>query len=366
MIQFFKFNPEIITESEFKIISGREAVKFFIKRAFYLFMFIYSTLFLAVALPFVKTPFIPVYFIGSMATAFFILRFTNEIIKFIKYSGGSIKISPDFIEILSGKKNFKIAKSDITYLEHNLQGNLVIREKFNSLAFPLNLLSVDDRIRLIANFQDMAEKRTNVYKKVWEMIDAVAVAMVLAVHIIQYIVQAYYIPTGSMEDTLKIGDHLFVEKITFGPQIPMMLGMDKPLHLKFFGIREPQRGDIVIFRPPHETDKDYIKRLIALPGDKFEIIKDSVYINGEKTDEPYTKGITTYSYFGESATGSIEGIVPAGKVIVLGDNRQNSQDSRYFGYLDIDKIKGKAFIRYWNTGAIFKGEFFSDRFGFIK
>jgi len=209
------------------------------------------------------------------------------------------------------------------------------------------LMIEEDREKLMSFFEDMAPKRTRIYRKVWEFIDAVVVALMLAVHIIQFIVQAYFIPTGSMEDTLLIGDHLFVEKITYGPIIPRMIGMDKPIHLNFLGIREVKRGDIIIFRPPHEKDKDYIKRCIAIPGDKFEIKDGHVYINGKKMIEPYTKGSTSF-YFGSKEKNEIEGIVPEGKVIALGDNRENSQDSRYFGYLEIERIKGRAFILYWS------------------
>jgi signal peptidase I len=212
----------------------------------------------------------------------------------------------------------------------------------------------------------MAPKRTASFSKVWEFVDAIVVALVLAVHIIQYIIQAYYIPTGSMEDTLKKGDHLFVEKITYGPIIPQMFGMKKPIHLNKLSVRLVQRGDIVIFKPPHEKDKDYIKRCIAIPGDNFDIKEGFVYINGVKQLEPYVKDITMWpsEYFGSQKKNAIQGIVPKGKIVVLGDNRTNSQDGRYFGYLDIDRIKGKAFILYWNTDQLLRLDL--SRFGLIR
>ena len=263
MIQFFRFDKSAIKEAEYRIISGRDSLKFFMKRSVWLILFIYSTLFLAVAVPFVRTPFIPIYFAGSMATTIFLMRFINHIVKYKKFRGGGLKMSEIGIEVTGGMGMAVIKAEDITYLELNLFGNLMIKQKYDRVSFPAALLSDDDREKLYSCFQDMAPGRTKFYRKIWEFIDAIAVALVLAVHIIQYVIQAYYIPTGSMEDTLKIGDHLFVEKITYGPIIPRLVGMEEPVHLSFLGVRKVERGDIVIFRPPHEIDKDYIKRCIA-------------------------------------------------------------------------------------------------------
>jgi len=278
MIQFLRFEKTRVKNSKLSIISGSDAVKFFLKRFLYLIIFIYSTIFLAVAIPFVKTPFKPIYFIGSLVVSIFIVRLVNHIIKYNRYKNGGIMISDTDIEITDSEKTVKIPADEITYLEFNVVGNLLIREKNSYTSFPITLLKEDDRRILLEQFQDMAPKRSALYQKIWEFIDAIAVALILAVHIIQFVVQAYFIPTGSMEDTLLVGDHLFVEKITYGPMIPQMIGMDKPVHLKFLGIRGVERGDIVIFRPPHEQDKDYIKRCIGLPGDKIEIKEGSVFI----------------------------------------------------------------------------------------
>jgi signal peptidase I len=364
MIQFLRFDSASITDSQFKIIEGKSKVRFFAKRALYLVLFVYSTLFLAAAIPFVKTPFIPLYFVGGFATAVFIIRIMNYIVKYIKYRNGSISVTKEGIEIKEKDATIKIPSAEILYLEYNLLGNLLVRQKYNKVSFPLMLLTDEDRESLISLFQDMAPKRTNMFKKVWDFIDAIVVALVLAVHIIQYVIQAYYIPTGSMEDTLRVGDHLFVEKITYGPIIPQMISMKKPVHLSFLGLRTIKKGDIVIFRPPHDEDKDYIKRCIAVPGDKFEIKNGKVYINGTATEEPYVKGLTKPFNFGPTKQSELEGVVPAGKVVVLGDNRENSQDSRFFGYLNIERIKGKAFVLYWNTDHIKKLDF--SRFGLIR
>lgn len=363
MLQFLRFDESRITETELSIIAGKVAVKFFIKKTLVFFVFLYSTFFLPVALPFVKTPFIPMYFIGGMATVFYFFRLVNYYAKYAKYRGGKILVTPEAVELTDREKTIRIPKESITYLEANVLGNFLIREKYAVHSFPLILLPENDRETLRDLFQDMAPKRTALYRKVWEFVDAIAVALVLAVHIIQFIVQAYYIPTGSMMDTLLIGDHLFVEKITYGPIIPKMVFMEGPIHLDFLAIRDLQRGDIVIFRPPHEQDKDYIKRCIAVPGDRFEIKNNAVYINGVRQVEPYTKGPTRYT-FGTNRSRNIEGIVPPGKIIVMGDNRENSQDSRFFGYLDIGRIKGRAFVLYWNWDQLRKLDF--SRFGLIR
>jgi hypothetical protein len=227
MIQFLRFDGSAIEDSKFSIIEGKESVKFFLKQAGYLILFIYSTLFVAVAIPFVKTPSIPIYFIGGFATAVFLVRLANQIIKYNKFHGGSILLTPNGITIHNKSTAVKIPAADISYAERNLIGNLLIRQRSGILSFPLDLISKPDRESLISLFKDMAPRRTLFFKKIWDFVDAIAVALVLAVHIIQYVIQAYYIPTGSMEDTLQVGDHLFVEKITYGPIIPQMIFMKK-------------------------------------------------------------------------------------------------------------------------------------------
>ena len=361
MIQFLRFVPKEDLDTYIPVMEGSQVVKFFIKRTLILVLFIYSTLFLPVALPFVQTPFIPMYFVGGMATMFYLFRYINYFVKFFKYRGGSIRIFKDGIDITDSSKQFRIPASDITYIERNVLGNLIIREKYNKTSFPLTFIDEKQREEIINLFQDMAPKRTNFFKRVWEFIDAIAVALILAVHIIQYVIQAYYIPTGSMEDTLRKGDHLFVEKVTYGPMIPQMAFMDAPIHLDWLGIRDIKRKDIVIFRPPNEVDKDYIKRVVALPGERVEIKDGHVYINGEKLVEPYVKGST---FVMNTHGKGILGVVPEGKVVVFGDNRENSSDGCVFGYLDISKIKGRAFILYWNTEQVFQFDF--SRIGLIR
>lgn len=361
MIQYFQFDKETVQESEFSVISGKTSTKFFIRKCLYLIMIVYSTFFLAVAIPFVNTPFLPIYFIGALLFIYYGAKLAVLFLHFREFKNGKLKIGNDAVEITANGKVTTINTDEISGLELNLLGVLIIKKSSGDAAFPVSLLPGDESDRLLSMFRDTAPGRTRIIRKIWEFFDAVSVALILAVHIIQFIIQAYFIPTGSMMDTLRIGDHLFVEKITYGPIIPQMLGMNKPVHVRWLGIREIRRGDIVIFRPPHETDKDYIKRCVAVPGDKLEIRDGALFINGARMDESaYVKG-ETHDY---SLKSKVQGIVPEGKVVVFGDNRENSMDSRYFGYLDIDKIKGKAFFLYWNTEQIRKFDF--SRIGLIR
>jgi len=360
MIQFFRFDRDLISENKFLILSGSKAKKFFAKKILLMFVLIYSIFFIPVALPFVKIPFVPAYFIISFVAIVYFFRLMNNIVKFFAYQNGGIIIDKESITISSKLGNITIPADSITFLEYNILGNLVIRtgRTSPSYAFPLLLLDAN-KTAILSMFGDLSPKRTIINKKIWEFCDAVGVALFLAVHIIQFVVQAYFIPTGSMEDTLLVGDHLFVEKVTYGPIIPQMVGMKKPKHLNFLSIRDVKRGDIVIFRPPHENDKDYIKRCIAIPGDDIAIKDGYVYINGTRLNEPYVKGKT----FDDFEASKVQGIVPKGQVVVLGDNRENSMDGRYFGLLDIEKIRGRAFILYWNTGQIRQFNF--SRLGLI-
>jgi len=147
-----------------------------------------------------------------------------------------------------------------------------------------------------------------------------------------------------MEATLKVGDHLAC----------------------FIIPGDLQRGDVVVFSPPLESEKhkDYIKRCIALPGDKFSIKNDAVYINDKKIDEPYTCNTPTVYDVYDHRIKKIDGIVPQGKIVVLGDNRTNSSDSRNFGYLDISAVKSRAGFIYWNTEEFLNGNF--SRLGRVK
>ena len=176
--------------------------------------------------------------------------------------------------------------------------------------------------------------------------EALIVAAVLALIIRTFFVQAFKIPSSSMEDTLLIGDHLLVSKFIYGLQLPFS---DEPV----LSMRDPERGDVIVFEFPEDKDKsyfqrrDFIKRVIGLPGDKIEIRSKSVYVNGERylTPEAVYKD-------GNLTAGPRDNMplvtVPEHEYFVMGDNRDRSYDSRFWGFVDRSVIKGRAFIKYWS------------------
>ncbi|MGA1826167.1 MAG: signal peptidase I [bacterium] len=171
------------------------------------------------------------------------------------------------------------------------------------------------------------------YAKIyWEYLQAILIAIVLALLVRAFIIQAFKIPSGSMLETLQIGDHILVNKF-------------------IFHFTEPKRGDIIVFKFPGDKKKDYIKRLIGVPGDRLEIKNQQIYINNVLLDEPLVeeyaehKGIRTdipqRDDFGPM-------IIPEKCYFMMGDNRDRSSDSRFWGLLKRELIEGKAFIIYWS------------------
>jgi signal peptidase I len=191
-------------------------------------------------------------------------------------------------------------------------------------------------------------------KKPWyrEWSEAMIVAVILALIIRTFLFQAFKIPSGSMLDTLLIGDHLLVNKFIYGTHIP---GVDG----KYLKIRDPERGDVIVFEFPGDEGKsfferrDFIKRVVGLPGDVIEVKAKQVYVNGkpftfrqERHKDPETiPAVASPRDF----TGPIK--VPADSYFVMGDNRDYSFDSRFWGYVHTSKIKGLAFIKYWSWNA---------------
>jgi len=180
-----------------------------------------------------------------------------------------------------------------------------------------------------------------------EYFESIVIAVILALFVRTWVVQAFKIPTGSMENNLLIGDHLLVNKFIFGPT-PLAIGRAT------LPVRQPRRGDIVVFKYPEEPDRDFIKRVIGLPGETVELRAKKVYINGQPIDEPYVHFLTPPSSELQEVTSSDVRerfgpvTVPQGQYFVMGDNRDNSQDSRYWGFLPRDYIKGKALVIYWS------------------
>jgi len=176
-----------------------------------------------------------------------------------------------------------------------------------------------------------------------EYVDVGLSAILIALFIRAFVVEPFRIPSSSMEDTLLIGDHLFVNRFIYGLRIPYVKA--RPLSW-----REPRRGDIVVFIPPHQRDKDFIKRVIGTPGDTVEMRDQDVFVNGRKLVEPYvvhkdTRILPRYAGIRDNYPRIT---VPPGKYFLLGDNRDRSEDSRYWGFASIADIKGKAIIIYFS------------------
>jgi signal peptidase I len=185
-----------------------------------------------------------------------------------------------------------------------------------------------------------------------EYLEAIVIAVTIALFIRTFIVQAYKIPTGSMEDNLLVGDHLLVNKFEFGPT---ETGLERWL----LPVRNPRRGDVVVFKFPGQPERDFIKRVIGLPGETLEVRDKRVYIDGRPISEPYVRFLEvpeTPSNAHEAASfdvrerfGPVK--VPPGQFFVMGDNRDNSEDSRYWGFLPRRNIKGLALMVYWSYDA---------------
>mgnify|MGYP001193205069 FL=1 len=183
-----------------------------------------------------------------------------------------------------------------------------------------------------------------------EYLESIVIAVILALFIRTFVVQAFKIPTGSMENNLLIGDHLLVNKFVFGPS-------DTGLERAILPIGTIRRGDIVVFKYPEEPERDFIKRVIGLPGETIELREKKVYIDGKPLEESAyvhflsppsaptdQHELTTFDV--RERYGPVT--VPANQYFAMGDNRDNSQDSRYWGFLPRENIKGKALVIYWS------------------
>lgn len=172
-----------------------------------------------------------------------------------------------------------------------------------------------------------------------EYVEALAVALVLALVIRTFVVQAFKIPSESMVETLLVGDHLLVNKFSYGVKLPfsekVVLDVGNPAH-----------GDVIVFEYPENRDLDYIKRIIGLPGDVIELKNNVVYRNGQKIDEPYKRVDATPVPGARMTYGPVT--VPENQYFVMGDNRDHSQDSRYWGFVPREYIRGKAWVLYWS------------------
>ena len=186
-----------------------------------------------------------------------------------------------------------------------------------------------------------------------EYVEAIVLAILLTVVIRGLVVQAFRIPTGSMENTLLVGDFLFVNKLVYGSEIDIGVSGHRIIYYRFPAIRQPQRGDVIVFRYPDDPSRDFIKRCVAVEGQTVEIRDKVLFVDGKAQVEPYIihsddrvlpKEISARDNFGPT-------VVPKGHLFMMGDNRDNSHDSRFWGPLPLNLIKGKAMILYWSWDA---------------
>ena len=179
-----------------------------------------------------------------------------------------------------------------------------------------------------------------------EYFESICVAVILALFVRTFVVQAFKIPTGSMENNLLIGDHLLVNKFVFGPTA-------SSIERALLPVRDIRRRDVIVFKYPDQPDRDFIKRVIGLPGETVELRAKKVYIDGQPLDEPYVHFLEPASDAQEVTLFDVRERygpvrVPEGQYFVMGDNRDNSQDSRYWGFLPRHYVKGRALMIYWS------------------
>jgi signal peptidase I len=190
--------------------------------------------------------------------------------------------------------------------------------------------------------QSAAMKREGRAKSILrEYAEAILPALVLFLVIRTFLFQAFRIPSSSMEDTLAIGDFLFVNKFLYGAKVPF-------LDVRLPGLRAPEPGDIIVFKFPRDPRKDYIKRCVAVEGQTVEIRAKQIYVDGVLRIEPFVKHTDPITRPGDIRDYLGPIVVPKGQLFMMGDNRDNSSDSRYWGFLDRDLIKGKAMFIYWS------------------
>jgi signal peptidase I len=184
---------------------------------------------------------------------------------------------------------------------------------------------------------------SNPKSKLREYVEAILLAIVIAFFIRTFVIQAYKIPSGSMKPTLLIGDHILVSKFNYGIKLPFIRSTLIP-------VGSPKRGDILVFIYPEDRSKDFIKRLVGVPGDTVEIRDKQILLNGQPWKE--THGVHSDSLIIPGAVQPRDNFgpvkVPEGSLFVMGDNRDESYDSRFWGFVDMKDVLGKALIIYWS------------------
>ncbi len=203
------------------------------------------------------------------------------------------------------------------------------------------------------------KEKKNVWKIVWDYVESLLIALIIALFIRAFVIQAFKIPSGSMIPTLLIGDHLLVNKFIYGVKLPF-------INKTIIPVSEPKFQDIIVFKFPDDPSKDFIKRVIGLPGDTIEIVDKKVIRNGKPIYEPYVQHTSDYIIhekfpmdlwpphrYDPRARDNLGPIkVPPHKYFVMGDNRDESYDSRFWGFVDENMILGEAWIIYWSWQGI--------------
>ncbi|MDO9043542.1 MAG: signal peptidase I [Desulfocapsaceae bacterium] len=193
-----------------------------------------------------------------------------------------------------------------------------------------------------------------------EYVEAIVVAVLLALFVRTFVVQAFKIPSGSMLPTLQIGDHLLVNKFSYGVKLPVT-------GTTLIHRQGPVSGDVVVFRYPRDRSLDYIKRVVAVGGDTLEVRDKQVFLNGKQVVNPHAhftnRDIMSAGAGPRDNFGPVT--VPEGKIFVMGDNRDNSYDSRFWGFVDLSDVLGKAMIIYWSWD-VDESLFSFRRFGSIR
>ena len=187
----------------------------------------------------------------------------------------------------------------------------------------------------------MSQKTKSILR---DWIESIIIAFLLAMVIRTFAVQAFKIPTGSMRMTLKEGDLILVNKFIYGAKVPFF-------NIALPALREPERGDVIVFIYPEDRSKDFIKRLVGLPGETVEIKGGSIYID----DKPIDGSIFKQTYYYNRGDFAAEGqkiVVPGDSYFVLGDNSLSSKDSRYWGFVPKKYLLGKAMFIYWPLNRI--------------
>lgn len=327
------------------------------------FLIFYSTSFIAAAGHFSAPAVYIILSAGICVSLYMLIKYLYPIFWIIKYSGLTAEFGENGIKIsvkdssLSGKPGQDAEMMSV------FRDFIYIDFKPGKLIIPLYSFKKEYRKKISSALETDFLPGDHLLHFMFDSGRAFLIAFTVALHITHYFAGKYFIPTLSMQQTLTRGDRVLAEKISYGITVPKMFFMDSALKIKPGFIRGIKRGDIVIFKPlsPGDETRDYVKRCIAVAGDNLEIREDGVYINGARTEEPYAFGKTNYDIYED---GKINGTVPEGMIAVLGDNREDSRDSRYFGYVPATRVEARAFMVFWNSSDIKNLDF--SRIGFLK